>query len=331
MPTPLRTAIEDPALTAVVLDPRPLRYADGADEALDRPAHVRAGSGLARVPGGVALVQDDANFIAIVDPATGLARDVPLPAGPGGVRQFDDTRGNKREKLDLEACVADTIDGVPTLVALGSGATSLRERIVLVRDIGAPGAGPTVIHARSLYARLRAERDFAGDELNVEGAIRIGDTLRLFARGNGEHSLCAATCDLDWSRFLAYLRDPDAAPPEPAAIVRHDLGMLDDVRLGFTDAAWWEGTILFTAAAEDSDNAVDDGDVAGSVLGTIAPDGTTRWTRLVTPDGAPYAGKVEGILAPTDDAGDEVTAVVDADDAGAPSLLCRIRLEGPWR
>jgi hypothetical protein len=42
----------------------PLRYDEGADRSLDRLEHVRAGSSLAWVPGGIAVVQDDANFLS---------------------------------------------------------------------------------------------------------------------------------------------------------------------------------------------------------------------------------------------------------------------------
>jgi len=40
------------------------------------------------------VVQDDANFIAVIDPQIWQVRAIPLPAGERGVRQFDDLRGN---------------------------------------------------------------------------------------------------------------------------------------------------------------------------------------------------------------------------------------------
>src|SRR5687768_13349499 len=86
------TASFDETLAAVVIAQSALYYADGADPLTDRPAHVRAGSGLATVPGGIALIQDDANFIALVQPGDDRARAIPLPAGMGGLRQFDDVR-----------------------------------------------------------------------------------------------------------------------------------------------------------------------------------------------------------------------------------------------
>lgn len=330
-----RTAAPDPSLAAVVLRQAPLYYHDGADPATDRPAYVRAGSSLARVPGGIALVQDDANFLAVVDPGTARARAILLPAGNGGVRQFDKGRGNKADKLDLEACVAADVDGETLFVAFGSGSTSRREAVVVVRDWDLAEPRVELVHAPGLYARLREEIAFAGDALNLEGAMLRDDQLTLFTRGNGsargESLPAAATCTVDWRELLAFLRDPEAAsPPAPADVLRYELGQLNGVRLGFTDAARWGDTVLFTAAAEASPDAVEDGAVEGSVIGVIGADGDTRWTPLVDDAGRAFTGKVEGVLAPHDDAG-HLYAVVDTDDADAPSLLCTIRLDGPWQ
>ena len=74
------SARASPSVAAVVVTRAPLHYAEGADASIDRPAHVRAGSSLAWVPGGIALVQDDANFIAVVDPHDGSARAITMPA-----------------------------------------------------------------------------------------------------------------------------------------------------------------------------------------------------------------------------------------------------------
>ena len=114
-------ARRDHSLWATVLSRRPLRFAGGPDAAQDRPAHVRAGSGLAAAGGRLVVVQDDANFLALIDPGRPeSARAIALPRGEDGARQFGDSRGNKHLKLDLEACVG-TPDG--SFVAFGSGST----------------------------------------------------------------------------------------------------------------------------------------------------------------------------------------------------------------
>lgn len=327
-------AVEDGALSARVVSRTPLLYAEGADPAQDRPAHVRAGSSLAWVEGRLAVVQDDANFVALVDPATLRARAVPLPAGHAGKRQFDDVRGTKAHKLDLEACLSVPGEGGDLLLAFGSGSSPRRERVAVLE--GWTGAEPSVSlrDASALYAALRECAGFAGSELNVEGAVWLGGRVRLFGRGNGAprggRLPADATCDLEWEALRAYLRDPEAAPPPaPREVVRYRLGALDGLRLGFTDAALQGGRLLFSAAAEDSPDAVADGRVAGSALGMFDAPDRVRWTVLRAADGGPFPAKVEGLAVPPGEAG-RAWVVVDADDPAAPSELCEVELAGGW-
>jgi hypothetical protein len=328
---PIVHARPDPSLAARVVRSVPLLYREGADPSLDRPAHVRAASGMARVGGRVAVVQDDANFVALVDPETGRAMAVTLPAGEDGARQFDDLRGNKRWKMDLESCeVLRGADGRGMLAGFGSGSSPMRERIVLVRGLGAGDAEVEVVDASALYARLRAETDFAGSELNIEGVALVGGTLRVFNRGNGAphgdlHPV-DATCDLDLAALLAFLRDPSRPPPEPRNVTQYALGDVDGFPLTFTDAAAYGDAILYTAAAEDSPDATRDGPVSGSAIG-IVRGGEARFCVVTNADGSRYAGKIEGILPR---APGRAWVVIDRDDPTVPSELSEVVLQGEW-
>jgi hypothetical protein len=328
----LRTILPDRGLTARVLRTTPLLYAEGADPSLDRPAHVRAGSGVAWVGGRLAVVQDDAAFLALVDPATAHVRSITLEAAHGGVRQFDDGRGNKHLKADLEACVTVPHEGAEVLLAFGSGSTPMRERVLVGRALDTDHPSVELVRAPALYTALRAERRFSGSEMNMEGAALVGDVLRLFNRGNGAardgHLPVDASCDLPLAALLAYLADPSGPPPAPSHVVQHDLDALDALRLGFTDAAARGGIVYFSAAAEDSPDATRDGRVAGSVVGVL-DDGGGRWTQLLDAEGGMFTGKVEGI-AFWPDRPDRLWAVVDADDPERPSDLCEVALEGDW-
>jgi hypothetical protein len=332
-------AVEDASLRARVVRRVELRYAGGADAALDRPAHVRAGSGLAWVGRRLAVVQDDASFLALVDPATGAADAVPLPAGPGGARQFDTARGTKHLKLDLEACVVvpGAVAGEPAgggvLLGFGSGSTPRRER-VLVAPLAGGGVDADAVRlhdASALYAALRASADFAGAELNVEGAALVGTRLRLLGRGNGAArdglAAVSATCDLDAAALLAFLLRGDPAPA-PRDVVRYDLGALGGAPLAFTDAAPLpDGSLVYTAAAEASPNAVDDGAVAGSAVGLLARGGAARWAALADAAGRPVAEKAEGVALAAAD-GSRLYVVFDVDDPGRPAELAEVELGG---
>ena len=336
MSPPVRqvTARHHPGLRARAVRVVPLLYADGADAALDRPAHVRAGSGLAWIGGVLAVIQDDAHFVAVADPASGLCRAVTLPAGEGGLRQFDDVRGNKRFKLDLEACAAVPDGrGGQTLAAFGSGSTPRREQVLLVDGLAEGEARVELRDASGFYARLRETAEFAGSELNVEGAAWRGGRMVLLNRGNGapgaERPPVDAVCEVDWAALRAHLGDPAAHPaPAPEKVVQYALGEIDGWRLTFTDAAPFGDTLVYTATAEASPNAVDDGPVAGSALGIIGADGEARWTVLVDAGGAGFDAKVEGVARGPRPG--TVYVVVDRDDPHRPSDLCEVELEGDW-
>ena len=124
-------------MAATVLSKAPLHYSEGADVSLDRSKHVRAGSSLTWFGNRLAVIQDDAHFIALIDPKNGQIDALSLPVGEGGLRQFDDLRGNKRFKLDLEACLTGSSPNGELLLAFGSGSNKHRESVVRVSASGA--------------------------------------------------------------------------------------------------------------------------------------------------------------------------------------------------
>lgn len=314
----MQQAHPDPQLKATLQGRRPLYYIDGADKAQDRPAHVRAGSALVHVGTHWIVIQDDALFLAHLHP-DGPIHAESLPS-KDGVRQFDTLRGNKHDKLDLEAaCLWPAPDG-ERLLAWGSGSSPAREQLL----IAAVGRPPITRHAGPLYAALRAA--LPGVELNVEGAWRTRDGhLRLLQRGNGGGA-CDAMIEVDGA-FVDGLLAERPASPTLRRLDRWSLGALRGVRLTWTDAMARDSAWLFAAAAEDSPDAIDDGPVLGSALGWC-DDAQARWTPLTDASGQPLVDKVEG-LAPGA-APDEVLLVTDPDDPERPAELLRVRLDGPW-
>lgn len=333
-----RVAQVERSLDAHVTKRTPLFYERGADEASDRPAHVRAGSALVRLGATtLAVIQDDACFVAILEGVGAdrplMVHDVTLPA-LAGVRQFDDTRGNKKLKLDLEACLA--LDGGQRLLAFGSGSSPARERVVLIDDPKAQEARITVVHARALYAAMHAEVVFRGSELNVEGVACSGGDVVFFQRGNGaargELVPVDATARVERAALLAYLDDPEHQPCPPLRdVVAWDLGAIEGTRLTFTDAASWHDRIAFLACAEASPDATRDGPVSGVAIGLL-DDRSREATlgKIWDEKGAPLVDKAEGLAF---DATDEHRAflVVDRDDPACPAALLELRLGEGWR
>ena len=324
----------DSALSVTIVEQRPLYYRDGALPAADRPAHVRAGSSLARVPAGITVVQDDANFIGIIDAATAQVDAVELPRGQAGARQFDDRRGNKRWKLDLEACFVVESADCTQLVALGSGSSPLRERIVVLewRESGEPRVRS--LDGATLFAALRSRPAAAGQQhRRCRGAWQQRDPppeprhgARAGRETRGERNVRPRSYS---AAHVPSPRPQSSAPPSPGNVRLHDLGFLDGIALGFTDATRWGDTWLYSATAEDTADAVDDGPVAGSVIGIVDARGDGQWAAVTQPDGRRLVGKIEGIVADSRD-GERLLAVLDADDPEQPSLLCTLELRGPW-
>jgi hypothetical protein len=313
-------AARDPRLTARVIARRPLVYAGGADGALDRPAHVRSASGLARWQGRLAVVSDDANFVGLVDPADGRCHPITLPVGAGGRRQFDDGRGNKAGKLDLESLFVDD----DRLIALGSDSgLAVRRQAIVVDDDGA-----RAIAIPRLYAALRRP-ELGRGQLNLEGATGLADDVALGNRGGDVGDDGAATRDaiayLPRAALRALLADPAAAPLPPVRWQPIALGELAGVALRLTELEAIGGRIFYTATAEATTSAYHDGPVAGSAVGVIDGE-VARWVAVVDEAGAPLAAKLEGLVAD----GDHLLASVDADDPGAPSALLTLALDGPW-
>jgi hypothetical protein len=313
-----------------------MRYASAASAQDDRPDYIRAASGLTWVGDRLAVIQDDASFLALVDSETGLADAIPLPVGADGVRQFDEARGNKARKMDLEAVtLVPSTDGV-LLAAFGSGSLTPRETVVLV-SFGRAAPPRVASHAASaFYARLRGATGFAGSEMNVEGAVYVDSVLKLFGRGNGaavgDLQPTNASCDVIWTDLRAHLKHPSTiSPPTPRDIVQYDLGSLNGVSLGFTDVTrGGSASILYAAAAESSPDVTRDGDVQGSVLGVIQPRASmARWTVLRDEQGQRFRGKIEGVVRDKV-FDDRVFAVVDSDDHTRPAELLEVVLSGPW-
>jgi hypothetical protein len=316
----------EPGAVAVLRELKELHYVADLAELLaeDLPPYVRAVSAVRRWQGGMVFVQDDVSALALGDAHGGQLKPLLLPRGPGGRRRFEKALGNKADKLDLEA-MAVLPDG--RLLVFGSGSTPARESIVVV----APDLSAQLIDASGLYAHLRAQGAFAGSELNIEGALVLGPVLRLLQRGNGASRTGTpardAFGDLPLAAVLAWL-DGNGPHPTLQHIVQVELGDYHGKRLTLTDATQLgTGTLLITASAEASPNAVDDGEVSCSCVGVLREDGFALFP-IVDEAGLVLQLKVEGI-EPCSAQGTALHVVVDSDDASKPALLGTVHLKPP--
>jgi hypothetical protein len=290
-----------------------LRALDVADGAPMR--HLSAASGLARAGESLYVVADDELHLGVF-PASGDAPGRLLRLFSGALPAEKAAR--KARKPDLESVAVLPPFGryeSGALLALGSGSTPNRRRGVLIGldRHGAADGAPRTIDLSGLFGVL--ERPFATP--NIEGATVSGGELLLLQRGNNRDPRNAIV-----RLALAAVLDGLAAEAAvgavaPSAIAFAALGVCGGVPLCFTDAsALPDGGLAFSAIAEDTDDAYNDGPCVGSAVGIAEPDGRIRVLERLDP---PH--KVEGIDARV--AGDAVRLllVTDADDAGVPACL----------
>jgi hypothetical protein len=261
------------------------------------------------------VVADDELHLGMFD-AAGTA--------PGRLlRLFDgelpeENKARKKQKPDLEAITSlppfgDYPNGA--LLALGSGSKRNRRRGALLRldARGVIDGAPRVIDVAPLFDEL----DHHCPALNIEGAVVIGDELRLLQRANKKHPLNAIV-RYALPAILGALADgPAIGAIAPAAISSFDLGAIGGVPLSFTDGASLpDGAMVFSAVAEDTEDTYNDGACLGAALGIIAPDGTVRLLEHLD-----ECHKVEGVAARVDGNVIKLLLVTDADNPAIPASL----------
>jgi hypothetical protein len=286
-----------------------------------RKAHLSAASGLVYVQSKLFVIADDELSLGMFAPDGTAPGDV-IRLLPGNLPL--DPIERKDDKADFETLFAlppfpGFEDGA--LFALPSGSKKKkRHKAALLRlsDTKSISAGVTPIDLAEAYAPLHKE--FA--RLNIEGAVVHDGELRLFQRGNKKDRVNAVIrCRLaPVLESLALGRGLGAL--EVLGIAPVELPELEGIPLSFTDAAALQnGDMVFTAAAEDTDNPEDDNVFSGSAIGIVAASGDLLALETVS-----ERVKLEGVTVVAEGADTELLLVSDADNAdiAAPLFSARI-------
>jgi hypothetical protein len=302
-----------------------LRQLDLAEPpAPGHPAHVSSASGVARRGDHVYVIGDDLLSLAVFrlsQPGPGELRQV-LEGEPPSADEDP-----QKHKPDLEALtVLPPFAGNPfgALLGLGSGSKPNRDRgftWALDAD-GSLRGEPSTVDLGPLYGLLNDQVE----ELNIEGACVMGDRLWLLHRGNHAEST-NVIAELALDEVMQSLRGDLTIDVGELDVVRsYDLGDLDGVPLAFSDATPLGGDLLvFTASAEAQGDAGPDGEIHGSVVGTIGLDGDVQ--RLRTID---RRWKVEGVHATIDTGVMDFLFVCDQDapEDASPLLSAAMPVDG---
>ncbi len=285
-----------------------------------RPFHLSAASGLVCLNSFSYVVSDDELHLGVFRTEN---------SKPGHlIRLFDGAlpdskRDRKKQKPDFEALtLLPPFWEYPrgALLVLGSGSRRNR-RMGALLGLDAQGAMRGSSHVVDL-SPIFAPLDDELQALNIEGAVVSGNELRLFQRGNGRHAE-NAIIRYELAAVLDALSSEQCGSIKPSAINTLDLGQIDGIPYCFTDAAALpNGDMVFTAIAENTDDAYNDGPCMGAAIGIAGNDGRLRWLRGLD---RPY--KVEGIDARADGGVIRLLLVTDADDAHIPAGLFSATIE----
>jgi uncharacterized protein DUF6929 len=281
-----------------------------------RPAHVAAASGVVRMGRFLYVVADDEVQLAVFEEGAARGRWVPLFEGALPA----ETEARRAVKPDLE--VLARLPPRPAwehgaLVALPSGSAAPRRfgALAPLDPSGGLASGPAWrFDLQALFEQIAAE---LGATLNVEGAALLQDRFVLLHRGAGQRR--SALVELDLERLVEAVAARGAVSANSVRDLREvELPEVSGWPLALTDGlALPDGSIAFTAVAEQTDDPTKDAPCIGSAVGRMSRQGKVLKLELL--QGHP---KVEGITLQ----GEKAWLVNDQDDPSVPAHLFSVTL-----
>lgn len=159
----------------------------------------------------------------------------------------------KKDKPDFESITQFENN----IYIFGSGSTEKRN--IMVQIDATTKKKIAQIDLSNLYATMQSFASIKPENFNIEGLIYNGTDWFFFNRGNGKNSKNSI-----FTVSGANLTDEFTVLYNP-----YKLPKIKGVETSFTDAVLVDNTIYFLATAEDTVSTYDDGEVLGSLIGSI--------------------------------------------------------------
>lgn len=156
----------------------------------------------------------------------------------------------KKDKPDFEAITLkdDHIN------VIGSGSTENRNMIILYNLKLKKAKVRSMV---PVYSLIKSQLSIKDEELNIEGFITNAGATYIFQRGNG----------MSGKNGIFYSDNKTKIPKY--SYIPFDLPKINNVTATFTDAILIDDKIYFLATAENTTSTYEDGEVMGSIIGTI--------------------------------------------------------------
>ncbi|MFY0482163.1 DUF6929 family protein [Flavobacterium sp. PLA-1-15] len=162
----------------------------------------------------------------------------------------------KKLKPDFESITPYGED----LCIFGSGSTENRNKMVQFNTYTKKAV--KTLDLSDLYLSMQYFADIKPEDFNIEGAIYTGDVWYFFQRGNaanGQNGVFTVTAENLENEFSILYNS-------------YKLPKIKGVQTSFTDAILVDDMIYFLATAENSNSTYQDGEVLGSIIGSIKTD-----------------------------------------------------------
>lgn len=159
----------------------------------------------------------------------------------------------KNVKPDFECITSYGED----LCVFGSGSTENRNQMVQFNTYKKQPV--KTLNLSDLYASMQSFGNIHPGDFNIEGAVYTGEKWFLFQRGNGQKSkngvftVEAENLSNEFSILFNSFRLPK----------------IKGIQASFTDAVLVGNSIYFLASAENTNSTYNDGEVLGSLIGSI--------------------------------------------------------------
>lgn len=222
---------------------------------------IPSGSGIVKSGDTYYVIGDDSPYLFSLNNEFKVISKIPLLDSV----TFPDERIIKSEKPDFEGL---ELVSENELVVFGSGSKA-PERNVFVRIFLKDSITVEKYDISEFYKMLRNLPILKDSELNIEATAFYNDQLFLFNRKKN------LILKFEYKAFISYIKG-EIDFPEPE-IKQFSLPKINGIEAGFSGATALKSQpkIIFTASVENTDNAYDDGEILGSIIGIINVENNT--------------------------------------------------------
>lgn len=294
---------------------------------------IPSASGLTILDSILYLTGDDSPFLFALKDDLELLKKYPLFEP----EQIENGRIPKKVKPDFESSTLLEINNYPHILILGSGSKSPhRDTGYLIKLPTRYNRNPVIrpVPVKPLYDLLRMNET---DKLNIEASATTDQHVLLFHRRNSNSG--NKLLFFEKEEFIEFVQGHLEGVPFPK-IFNFTLPQIKGIEAGFSGADFFDGKLFFSASVEDTENAIDDGDILGSFIGIMEiPEMYTmkgaepgkpslKACTAVYENGELFPGKIESVcvIEKFSENHYRAVAVTDNDDGASELVMLEIIL-----